>query len=112
MSLFNPGDLGAFDEAEYGWLSVSHFRSGNPTLFIFSNEPTPPQLTSTGHGIIPISRDVPLDKQDVLTVDVVMAYTTIDKKGEKVLRRTLTIAPDPSSEVLHKIVAENETTGS
>ena len=95
--------LAAHTQADYGWVGVTTFASGNPTLFIYTREHAQNRIES-GHGVITISRDVPLEQQGVTTLDLVMSCETYTGEKGSSVKFSFEIAPDPGSSVGYKIV--------
>jgi hypothetical protein len=98
------------DEPDYAWLGVTKFESGNPTLYIFSNDRVlVAAIAQAGHGVIPVSRDLPIEQQSTIEVALAIDCETLpDEKGkvERGIRveRTYRIAPDPGSTVGYRIL--------
>jgi hypothetical protein len=99
------GTLAAGEQAQYGFIGVARFPSGNPALFIYSSDSWD-KKTPTKHSMIPISLNVPLEEQGIITFDVVLTCETL--KGERGVPKLLTfgIAPDPESPEGYRVATE------
>jgi hypothetical protein len=93
------GSLTPLAVSEYGLIGITNLRSGNPALFIWSSE-----SASTERFPI-VSPDLPLERQGVTRIDVVVTCETQDRDGPKIRaqERSFYIAPDPGSAVRYKV---------
>ncbi len=97
------GSLSEHEEGQYGLLGIGkHLGSGNPALFIWSRDEVQPGKEPK-RVFVPISRDLPLEKQGGLTVRVVATVVSPTGERGKPQRLRLSVAPDPGSVLGYKV---------
>jgi hypothetical protein len=84
------------ERAHYGLLGIFTLPSGNPALFLWSNE------LSVKYPAV-MNPDIPIERQPVIRVDIIVNCEAKDGKLGKPMERSYFISPHPSSPLHYRV---------